>query len=131
MFTSKSTVVCQARAGHVPSTEHHCIFYIQETELHPQSLILFSTQFIHVSHSKGGRVDPSSWAYFLMMKQSHLELVVHALQDMCCLLLKSTREKNKIGVAVWNNMVEMPVTILKSIVCQKLNWCIICLKLRL
>jgi hypothetical protein len=49
---------------------------------------------------------------------------------MCCLLLKSTREDNKIGVAVWNNMVEMPVIIFKSVVCQELNWCIIRLKLR-
>ena len=56
--------------------------------------------------------------------------ILQALRDLCCLLLKSTRENNKLGVAVWNSMVEMPVIILKSIACQELNWCIICLKLR-
>jgi hypothetical protein len=36
-------------------------------------------------------------------------------------MLKSTREYNKIGVAVWDNMIKVPVVILKSIVSQELN----------
>ncbi len=33
IFTSESMVTCQAHVRHVPSTEHHRIVYIRETEL--------------------------------------------------------------------------------------------------
>jgi hypothetical protein len=79
MFTSKSMVECQAHAGHVPSTEHHRIFYIRETESLPWSLIIFSIQFIHISHSEGRRVTPSPQAYFLSPLKISLETGGHRL----------------------------------------------------
>ena len=63
IFTSESTVACQARVRHVPSTEHHRIVYIRETELFPRCRIL-SLSVIHVSYSEGGRVTPSWQVYF-------------------------------------------------------------------